>query len=401
MSVNEEQRVVKFDPKNIRLMFNLLNSVISSSHLSEEEKADFDLDNLSGLISLAELHKVLPIVIEGLFYNKLLQPFDKAGVALRRVQYKQVCRNENREQEINNICNTLESAGIEFIPLKGSVIKRYYPQPWMRTSCDIDILVRKDDVEKACNVLADSLGYTVGQSSFHDVKLKTPSKINLELHFDLIEEKVKDNISAVLSDAWQYTKAVDGYKFHKEFTNEFFMLYHIVHMAKHVLIGGCGIRPFIDMWYIRRNFELDREKLDAMLEKSNVVKFWEVSNLLCDVWFENGSHNALTQEMHEFIICGGIFGTTASAAAINQTKGNSKKRQFLRLMFLSTDKMKLIYPNLNKRPWLLPFYHVKRWCRVFSRSKREKVNDYIGANDYVSQKSVDRVGKLLNDLELF
>ncbi|MBO4954226.1 MAG: nucleotidyltransferase family protein, partial [Clostridia bacterium] len=36
---------------------------------------------------------------------------------------------------------------IDFMPLKGAVIRQYYPEPWMRTSCDIDIHVKKDRLE--------------------------------------------------------------------------------------------------------------------------------------------------------------------------------------------------------------------------------------------------------------
>ncbi|MBO5913025.1 MAG: nucleotidyltransferase family protein [Clostridia bacterium] len=390
----------KFSYQNAQMLFALINSVISRTEMSKEQKSEFCLDGINNLVALADMHKLLPIVTESLLYNNLLAPFDKQAVALRRIQYKEVCKNELREHEFENICGALETAGVEFVPLKGSVIRRFYPEPWMRTSCDIDILVRKSDVEKACSVLSEKAGYEIGQRSFHDVKIKTPSKINLELHFDLIEEKVKDNVSAILSDAWNYTKNVEGCEFRKEFTNEFFMLYHIIHMAKHMMIGGCGIRPFIDLWYIRKNFESDQSLLDSMLQKSNIVMFYEMANRLCDVWFDGAPHNELTYEMQEFIIRGGIFGTTESAAIVNQSKGKDKKRQLFRLAFLPMENMKLIYPNLNKRPWLLPFYHIKRWFRVFNRSKREKVNSYIGANDKVSQKSVDRVSRLMNDLEL-
>ncbi len=399
--MDKDSSISKFSPQNIQLMFALINIVISDFNISEQQKSEFCPEAIRGVVSLAEMHKVLPIVTEGFFYNKLLEPSDKLAVTLCRKQYKEVCRNELREYEFNNICNALESAGIEFVPLKGSVVRKFYPEPWMRTSCDIDILVRKDDIDKASKVLADTCGCVVGQGSFHDVKIKTPSNINLELHFDLIEERVKENVSTILSDAWRYTRSVDGCQFRKEFTNEFFMLYHIIHMAKHMMSGGCGIRPFIDLWYIRRNYEFDQNVLDDMLQKSNVVKFYETAIRLCDAWFNGASHNELTCEMQEFIVKGGIFGTTKSAAIVNQTKGKDKKDQFFRLAFLPLENMKLIYPNLNKHPWLLPFYHVKRWCRVFNPSKRKKVNSLVGANDTVSQKSVDRVSKLMNDLELY
>ena len=39
-----------------------------------------------------------------------------------------------------------------FIPLKGSVVRDLYPERWMRTSADIDLLIREDQ-EKTCEEL--------------------------------------------------------------------------------------------------------------------------------------------------------------------------------------------------------------------------------------------------------
>lgn len=61
--------------------------------------------------------------------------------------------------EYNRICDALESVEISFLPLKGSVLRQYYPEPWMRTSCDIDILVHENDLEKTTEYLVRDLGY--------------------------------------------------------------------------------------------------------------------------------------------------------------------------------------------------------------------------------------------------
>lgn len=61
--------------------------------------------------------------------------------------------------ELEQIGKTLEKANIPFILLKGSVIRKYYPESWMRTSCDIDILVNELDLNSAIRLLCDSLRY--------------------------------------------------------------------------------------------------------------------------------------------------------------------------------------------------------------------------------------------------
>jgi hypothetical protein len=48
------------------------------------------------------------------------------------------------KHEFERICLVLEKAKIPHIPLKGSVLRKLYKEPWLRTSCDIDILVQEE-----------------------------------------------------------------------------------------------------------------------------------------------------------------------------------------------------------------------------------------------------------------
>ena len=52
----------------------------------------------------------------------------------------------------------LEKAEIPFLPLKGSVIRKYYPEPWMRTSCDIDLLIHKEEADNVVNLFTEKFG---------------------------------------------------------------------------------------------------------------------------------------------------------------------------------------------------------------------------------------------------
>ena len=64
-----------------------------------------------------------------------------------------VYRNEQIKYAFAQICDTFELSSIPYIPLKGSVIRPYYPKESMRTSCDIDILVKEENHEAAIDVL--------------------------------------------------------------------------------------------------------------------------------------------------------------------------------------------------------------------------------------------------------
>lgn len=58
-------------------------------------------------------------------------------------------------------------------------------------------------------------------------------------------------------------------------SKELFLLYHIYHMAKHFIHGGCGIKPFIDLWIIKNKIGFDGGKAQKMLQESGLLAFYE------------------------------------------------------------------------------------------------------------------------------
>lgn len=116
----------------------------------------------------------------------------------------------------------------------------------MRTSCDIDILIYEEDLEVAINSL-ETKGYRCGERNYHDVSLYSPSKIHLELHFNIQENM--DNLDAVLKDAWEYAVPTNTSQY--AFSKEFFAFHIFAHMAYHFVSGGCGIRSLLDIWVLK------------------------------------------------------------------------------------------------------------------------------------------------------
>ena len=62
-------------------------------------------------------------------------------------------RYEQKKYVKEQIEKVLDRENIEHIFLKGATLCNYYPEPWMRTSCDIDVLVKREDHQKVVNRL--------------------------------------------------------------------------------------------------------------------------------------------------------------------------------------------------------------------------------------------------------
>lgn len=128
------------------LMFALLRSAVRGEALSDGEKALLSDEALQKVLLFAEMHDVAHLAVFGLKSNGLLK---SENAALENKIFKAAYRREAQSYELERLSEVLEKAEIPFLPLKGSVICEYYKEPWMRTSCDIDVLVKKRDVEKA------------------------------------------------------------------------------------------------------------------------------------------------------------------------------------------------------------------------------------------------------------
>ena len=128
---------------------------------------------------------------------------------------------------------------------KGSFIKNFYPEEWMRTGSDIDILIHKENLGDIEKLFTEKLSYKTGITGNHDMGFNTPSGAHIEMHYKLIAGE--NAVTEVLGKIWEEASPKADMEYHYEMSEEMFVFYHIAHMAKHFRHGGCGIRYFIDL----------------------------------------------------------------------------------------------------------------------------------------------------------
>lgn len=341
---------------------------------------------------LSKAHDVAHLVGDalnksGVFENLPADLDENERAAIAKVKEKfdeqiftAVYRYENINYELEKICKTLEEAKIPFIPLKGSVIRKYYPEPWMRTSCDIDVLVHENDIEKAMSFLVKKSGAACETKGSHDVGLFLNS-VHIELHYSLIESDVVGKADIPLQNVWNYAQQIEQTSQYT-LNEEMFYYYHIAHMAKHFIHGGCGIRPFIDLWLYNRVNTGNTDKRNELLLEGGLVKFSEKTEKLSSVWVEGKKHDITTQEMEGFILRGGVYGTFDNSVNITQSKKRGKFYYVLSRIFLPYKTLTKYYPKLKKHKWLLPFYEVKRWLEIlFSKRIKHGIREFSISND--------------------
>ena len=139
----------------------------------------------------------------------------------------------------------------------------------------------------------------------------------------------------------------------------------------------------------------------AMMILKGIEDYERVASVsLSETWFSNKEPTELDKRMEEYIITGGVYGSAKNTASVRTAKGKGRVALFLGLLFYPNEILKKEHPVLNKHPWLIPFYQVKRWFRVLNKDKRKKVADIYKAAGSATDESAASVDNLLKQLNL-
>ncbi len=384
------------DDMNI-ILFALLRSAVGGKALLETEKSLYTQDMPKRLTAVSNKHDMTHLLAWGLQKNQLLT--EKDGIMSNAIM-KAVYRYEQLNYELEQLCGNLESAEIDFMPLKGSVIRKYYPEAWMRTSCDIDILVHEKDLDRAVEYLVGNCGYTYEGKGAHDVSLRLNEMIHLELHYTLIGEGWAGSSCEILSDIWDVSVLKTGKAYWYEMTDEMFYFYHIAHMAKHFEQGGCGIKPFVDLWILDGIEGADMSARDELLKKGGLLKFAFAARRLCKMWFGEGEVDPISLQMEDYILRGGVYGNSENRIAVLQQKEGGRLKYALSKIFIPYDTIKFHYPILQKHRWLTPFMEVRRWCKLIFCGHLKRSVKELQYNQNISADKAAKTREFLSNIGL-
>ena len=254
-------------------LFMLIRYAMGIDKDIPESEKEYIKSVIPVLYKESKRHDLAHIVGDALFNNNLISSDDEYFVKFKKRQIAALYRGSRISQDIKEICNTFEQAKIPFVILKGSVIRNLYPEKWMRTSSDIDVLVKPEDLRRAISALMDECGYSYVSKYVHHVSLSSKNDVHIELHHELLEECTANDANLVLADIWNLVELKKGCSYSYEMKDEHFYLYHIAHAAKHVINGGCGIKPLLDLWILENKVEHSREARENLLGIARLAAF--------------------------------------------------------------------------------------------------------------------------------
>ena len=381
------------------IMISIIKSEICHPNTLGADSFVLAPDEAQKLYALSKKHDVAHIIGNFLLKNKIPLT-QETKEDFQKFTFHTLRKHELLNYELENVCDILENLKIDHIPLKGAIIRKLYPEEWLRSSRDIDILVQENDVESVVEHLINEHSFRKATENTHDISTFSPQGICVEIHYALVEDGIAKESSAILKSAWDFCEKAAESHYRHYMTDEMFYFYHIAHMAKHFENGGCGVKPFLDLWLLDRMDGIDKQKRDAILEKGGLLKFANSARNLSQIWFDSKEHDEISLMFEEFIIRGGSFGININRVSVQQQKNGGKIRYALSKIFTPYERLKHFYPIIKKHKWLTPVMQVRRWGKlIFCGHAKRSINE-LKYSGNISQNESEIMRNFLDNIGL-
>ena len=357
-------------------------AITNTTPSTPDESLDWDV-----VFNYAKIHRIVPV----LYFSIQKLPNDRKTKITNLDQYELAYKSNlvddaNRENEISIITKLLVSNEVDYILLKGSVTKHFYPDTSMRMMSDVDILYRNTD-SKDIKSLLESNGYTQTKSTPKDAMYLSSNKlVKVEMQQSLLDDGFTDWLK-YLDTIWDRCENNTDNEY--AMTPEDFYIYHIVHMAKHFINGGIGLSHVLDTWVIINHYQdLDSAYTEKIFKELSLDKFENTITDLCKYWFEDNisSDKKAIDLISEYIFKNGAFGNISQQSANEVATGSTSSTK--EKIFPSKQTMANYYGDvINNHPSTIPFYWVRlTFERIFKNHDKTKVKIKSISNVSEAQK---------------
>ncbi|MBQ7266101.1 MAG: nucleotidyltransferase family protein [Firmicutes bacterium] len=367
---------------------NILNAYVNGTDI-ELEKPDYN-----EIFHLAKINSLEAVVYSTLKQNKIVLE-DTIMSKYENIFNATVVYSVKQEYVANEVIKLMTEHSIRHILFKGIVIKELYPTPELRTMGDIDIIIDSENREKVYELLKNN-GFEFDEYSSHSEVLNYKKNgVLFEIHTSLFEKEFFNgiNLKEYYKSCFEHAVNINNLTYEFD-VNEHFA-YIILHMAKHFVDGGCGIRMLLDIvFYIKRHKDMDWEYIRSVLVQFGV---WDFTECILSIGIDLFNVKSPVEKVEvndkiiEYMIDGGVFGyedKNLDAIRINEGDSSLAGRviKMLKIIFPSHAELQRRYSWAKSSPKiLLPYGWLKMWhFRLFKQKEKsfERVkNAFLNNND--------------------
>lgn len=396
-------------PGEARMLLMLMRTALHQEEKQIPMEPDCNPDQLQEMIQRQSLATMVYPVIR----LQKGEGWEHLQMQIQPAYHRAVHAGIVQEYEMQSLLDGMEQDGLDCLPMKGWIMRNYYPEPLMRSMSDLDVLMKDADAVRLRQWM-ENRGYRAEVFGWkvHDEYSKPPYT-NVELHKQLIDTgplwKLDDGwIKQLARTIWNPKAFVRGKKHIYQLKDEDFYLYHLLHFYKHFLYAGAGIRMLADTYIFlrKKRKQLDWNYIRQQLNAMRMNSFAEQIEKLAFLAFAGGTMDQDAMEVIRFLTEGTVHGERENKEYIplvSQEEGSMKRDGLMvirKTIFPPLREMQDKFPRLYDRPWLLPAYWGMRACRVvlFEKSKLidlKKRTDSIKKIDLQKYNQMKRVFQIL------
>ena len=256
-----------------KTVLNLLSSAMFQKPLNVDDEVDWNLVfkecRAQSVISLAFSALPKDKVPEDVF-QKWREQVNSGLAANSRICYAHTMLH-----------NLLTNAGITYVILKGCASAEYYPEPLLRTMGDVDFYVRENDKKTVHDLLIEN-GFVFNDHHHEIERAYEKDSVILELHWGITGVpggKTGALIQQYIEDIFEKSslKQLDLAQYYSPspFHHGLIMLLHV---ARHMITGGIGLRHFCD-WAVFVD-KVDNDFVPMFEDKLKQVGLWRFAQIM-------------------------------------------------------------------------------------------------------------------------
>lgn len=247
-----------------------VNSGCKLSVMSEED--------VEAVYANARRHMLEAMIGNCVLKQGIVSAESKLGKEIKKSLNMIIYRMLISDEEAKELTRFFEKKGIWYLPLKGQILRHYYPQSYFRQMSDYDFLY-DSSFQKDIERFLGERGFIHEESSRIDQSFKKGA-VHFELHralctgtddyVEMMEYYKKKSKHFLLDDS------LDGAKYRKKLSDNDFYIYLVIHAYKHhTFMQGLGIRHIVDVYvYLREmNSSLDFEYITKELRSVKAEAF--------------------------------------------------------------------------------------------------------------------------------
>ena len=334
-----------------RTVLDLIDSALRQTPVTVPDNTDWD-----AVATIGKRQGIIPLLYDAVCRGD----FDVPAEVLKRmktVALQSALMDQRQLHALRRLTDCFEQNGVDYMLLKGSVMKSYYPRSDMRMMGDADILIREEQLPQIRRLMSD-LGYIPlpELTGRYDESWDKPHSLHVELHRMPVSPDNRDYF-AYFQNGWQFAVASETRPHTFVMTPADHLMYLLVHFANHFRFGGIGLRHALDFHQLFVKEPDLRTGISAeTLAQLRLTDFYRNLCATLDCWFDGGEETETVKVFSDDLFNRGSFGFRHAHEVADSLRLSKMQRRhrLLTMLFPPVWQMAVRYPILNRAKWLLP-----------------------------------------------